>query len=302
MSLRARGLGKRLGHRWALRHCTLDLRGGTWLGVLGPNGAGKTTLLRLLATVLAPDEGVLCWRGMPVGQGAALRRCLGYLPQAFAMPPLPTVAAGLAYLAALKGIEARAQAPACACALAWAGVDDVAGERADRLSAGTLRCAGLAQAVLGNPAVLVLDEPEVGVDPARRRTLCGRLHAFATEGRIVLSAAHDPDFLEPADAVLLLDQGYAEGPFAVADFRRTAEGRTWVVDTVGQAQGGAPGAALAASEGGTRRLVGARPGEPPRPGAVPAGPTLADAYALWRLDQPGCGRADPLPGGVPPRR
>lgn len=282
MNLRARALGKRLGRRWALRDCTFDVRAGTWLGVLGPNGAGKTTLLRLLATVLTPDEGVLYWRGVPVGQGADLRRTLGYLPQTFAAPPLPTVAEGLAYLAALKGIPVTGQAAACARALRWAGVDHVAGERPDRLSAGTLRRVGLAQAVLGAPAVLVLDEPEVGVDPARRHTLCGRLRAIAAEGRIVLTAAHDPEFLESADAVLLLDGGRAEGPVAVEDFRRTAEGRMWAVDA-GTARGGT----RPVGAGATRHLVGGRPGEPPCPGAVRAVPTLAAAYTLWRLEKSG---------------
>jgi ABC-2 type transport system ATP-binding protein len=261
MSLRARGLGRRMEGRWALRGCTLDLEPGTWLGVLGPNGAGKTTLLRLLATVLAPDEGALFWRGLPVGQGAALRRCLGYLPQDFALPPLPTVGAGLAYLAALKGIPLADQARATARALAWAGAGD-AGPRPPRhLSAGTLRRVGLAQAVLGDPAVLVLDEPDAGMDPAERAALADRLRALASCGRIVVTATNDPGCLEAADHLLLLEQGTAQGPFAVPEFRERASGRVW------------------RRPGPTRARL---PGQPLGPGTVPLAPTIADAYTLWR--------------------
>ncbi len=223
MTLRTRSLGKRIGGRWVLRDTTCDVPSGTWLGVLGPNGAGKTTLLRLLATVLAADEGGLYWRGAPVGQGRELRRHLGYLPQTFALPPLPTVGDGSAYLAALKGIPTRLQAAACERALRWADLDAVAGWRPERLSSGMLRRVGLAQAVLGAPTVLLLDEPDRGADPEGRSALRDLLRAFANEGRIVVSAAHDPDFLEAADRVLLPDGGRAEGPVALGDLRRRGE-------------------------------------------------------------------------------
>ena len=226
MTLRARALGKRVGRHWVLRDCTCDIASGTWMGILGPNGAGKTTLLRLLATVLSPDEGHLYWRGAPVGQGAELRRSLGYLPQTFSMPPLPTVGEGLAYFAALKGIPTGDQAAACMRALRTMELTDVAGWPPERLSAGMLRRVGLAQAMLGPPIILLLDEPEAGLDPAGRRMLRDQLRALAATGPIVVTAAHDPDFLEGADQVLLLNEGGVEGPMAVADFQRRGAGAT----------------------------------------------------------------------------
>jgi ABC-type multidrug transport system ATPase subunit len=182
MSLRVVDVGKRLGGRWVLRRLALTVDGGA-TAVLGANGVGKTTLLRLVAGVLAPDEGQVFLRGRPLARAHA---DLGYVPEA-ADPPLHlTVADLLALVASLR--RAAPLAPATSARL---GLDALAHQRLGSLSLGQRRRACLGAALVGAPWLLVLDEPTNGLDAAGIELLVQIVTDHIAAGGCALLATHD---------------------------------------------------------------------------------------------------------------
>src|SRR6202042_3309379 len=169
--VRVDGLSRRYGATHALDDVDLTLEQGI-TGLLGPNGAGKTTLLSILATVSEPDAGRVSVFGLDPRQTAErveIRRRLGYLPQELGYHRHFTVAAFLDYIAILKEItDSRRRHAEVARVLEAAGLETRARQRIRTLSGGMRRRLGLAQALLGEPALLVLDEPAAGLDPEQR--------------------------------------------------------------------------------------------------------------------------------------
>ena len=170
-TIEAHGLVRRFGRFRALDGLDLVARPGV-TGLLGPNGAGKTTLLRVLATVTPHDEGTLRILGQDPATDAgrlAVRRGLGYLPQDAGFHPGFTVFEAVDYVAILKEhTRSRARHDEVRRVLALVGLADVATSKVKTLSGGMRRRLGLAQALLGTPDLLVLDEPTVGLDPEQR--------------------------------------------------------------------------------------------------------------------------------------
>jgi ABC-2 type transport system ATP-binding protein len=163
-------LRQRLGRNDVLHGVDLSLGTGVF-GLLGPNGAGKTTLLRVLATVLRPTDGEVRLLGRDPADGAALReirRRLGYLPQQLGYYPNFTTFEFVEYFALLKEVPPREVRPAVARALARVGLEDKARAKLKTLSGGMLRRVGIAQAIVNEPSLLLLDEPTVGLDPEQR--------------------------------------------------------------------------------------------------------------------------------------
>ena len=244
------------------------------VGLLGPNGAGKTTLLRLLATVLAPAAGELRLLGRDPSQAAQrtqIRRRLGYLPQEPGFHPNFTAFAFVDYVAILKEhTERRARHEEVRRVLATVGLEQVAGRRIRTLSGGMRRRLALAQALLGDPALLVLDEPTAGLDPEQRlrfRELVSRLGERRT---VVLSTHQTEDVAALCQRVLVLDHGRVLADGTPADVAQLASGRVWL----SQAQ---PTGALVSwrtAEGRWRNL-----GTPPTDAELTA-PTIEDGYLL----------------------
>src|ERR1022692_333443 len=168
---RVEGLSRRYGSTRALDGVDLTLERGI-TGLLGPNGAGKTTLLSILATVSEPDGGQVSVFGLDPADGAErveIRRRLGYLPQELGYHRHFTVAAFLDYVAILKEItDRRRRAEEVARVLAAVGLEDRARSRIRALSGGMRQRLGIAQALLGEPDLLILDEPTAGLDPEQR--------------------------------------------------------------------------------------------------------------------------------------
>ncbi|MCS0639805.1 ABC transporter ATP-binding protein [Streptomyces sp. LP05-1] len=188
--IRATGLQVRAGRK-RMAVDGLDLSLGTGVhGLLGPNGAGKTTLIRALATVLRPAGGTLELFGESVGglgEHRALRRRIGYLPQEFGYYKRFTVREFVEYLAWLKEVPKSDIPAAVQRAVERVGLADRADERMKGLSGGMVRRVGIAQAIVNDPAILLLDEPTAGLDPAQRLRFRELLQELGTDTCVAVS-------------------------------------------------------------------------------------------------------------------
>lgn len=273
------GVEKRFGRTTALVGTTFELRQGI-TGLLGPNGAGKTTLMRMLATVLAPDAGRVRILGLDPSVGAerlAIRRRLGYMPQEPGFHRNFTAFEFVDYVAILKEhVDRRARHAEARRVLELVGLGDVSHRKVKALSGGMRRRLALAQALLGDPRVLVLDEPTAGLDPEQRLRF-RELASDLVDDRIVLLSTHQTeDVAALCRSVVVLNGGSTlfEGtPRELADIAR---GRVWLADDR------ATGAHLSWRTGeGRHRHVGDAPA-----GADLAEPTLEDGYLLLLGERP----------------
>lgn len=274
----ATGLSMRYRSTVALGGVSFSLRDGV-TGLLGPNGAGKTTLLRILATALVADEGDLRVLGFDPRTATgrlAVRRRLGYLPQHPGFYPNFTAFAFVDYVAILKEIADRAaRHDEVRRVLAAVGMAQHRGKKIKNLSGGMRQRVALAAALLGDPDLLILDEPTVGLDPEQRlrfRELVGGLG----EGRTVLLSTHQTeDVMTVCQRVVVLDAGRIRFEGDPADLAAVARGRVWSSETRAQV-------ALVSwrTGNGFYRNVGYPP-----PGAHLVEPTLEDGYLLL-IDPP----------------
>ena len=201
-----RDLGHSFGDVEVLRDLSATVDAGDVACLVGPNGSGKTTLLRIVAGLLAPSAGEVVLED----EVPASERRVGYLPQQPAFRPTFTVRETLSFYAALVPGETDVDAR-----LDQVGLADVADRRVDALSGGMVRLLGIAQTVVGEPPLLVLDEPASGLDPTMARHVTAAIDAIGEAGDTVLLATHDLAAVERvADDVLVLDRGaiVAAGP------------------------------------------------------------------------------------------
>jgi ABC-2 type transport system ATP-binding protein len=275
-TVRLTGVGKRFRGTVALADVDLTLKPGI-TGLLGPNGAGKTTLLRILATVLRADAGSVNLLGRDPNapdERTDIRRRLGYQPQELGFPRGFSSFAFVNYMAVLKEWSEREPRQAeVRRVLAAVGLGDIATKRISRLSGGQRRRVGLAQALLGTPDLLVLDEPTTGLDPEQRVSLRQVLAEIATASTLIISTHQTEDVAALCEQVVVLDAGRVHFDGSVQDLVARAAGRVWLAD---EAEPTAQTSWRLAS--GRYRNVGAH---------VPSGaelvePTLEDAYLLLR--------------------
>ncbi|MEV4189480.1 ATP-binding cassette domain-containing protein [Streptosporangium canum] len=273
-----RGLTKRYGRNAVLDGLTLEFGRGV-TGLLGPNGAGKTTLLRSLATTLAPDGGQVRALGLDPadrGQRTDLRRRLGYLPQEPGFYPHFTLFELVDYVAILKELtDRRERHREVRRVLAEVDLADRARTKVRKLSGGMKQRLALAQALLGTPDLLILDEPIVGLDPEQRmrfRALVSRLG----ESRTVLLSTHQTeDVAALCERVIVMNRGRVVFQGTPAELATAASGQVWLSDAP------PPGSHLFwRTADGRYRALGARP-----PGAAPAVPAVEDGY-LFLLGEP----------------
>jgi len=270
------GVGKRFRGAVALEDLDLSLRPGI-TGLLGPNGAGKTTLLRILATVLKADNGTVSLLGRDPNapdERTDIRRRLGYQPQELGFPRGFSSFAFVNYMAVLKEwSETRTRQAEVRRVLAAVGLADIATKRISRLSGGQRRRVGLAQALLGAPDLLVLDEPTTGLDPEQRASLRQVLAEIATASTLVISTHQTEDVAALCERVIVLDEGRVHFDGPVKDLVARAAGRVWLAD---DAEPSAQTSWRTAS-GGYRNVGASAPA-----GAELVEPTLEDAYLLLR--------------------
>jgi ABC-2 type transport system ATP-binding protein len=264
----------------ALRDVDLEI-GSEMFGLLGPNGAGKTTLLRILATLVKPSHGCATVDGFDVSdrrQKWAVRRTLGYVPQELSLYPNLTVWEFLDYIATLKQLhQRRARATEVERLLALVGLESVARGRIKRLSGGMKQRVGIAQALIGDPRLLIVDEPTAGLDPEARvrfRTLLARLAG----DRIVLLSTHIvEDVATTCHDMAVLHEGRVRFRGGPTDLIQAASDQTWEL-TLSPDDQPDPAWRVVTSVRNAHelrlRVVGPRPSA----GARPVSPTLEEAY------------------------
>jgi len=274
-TVRVSQVTRRYGAVTVLDDVSFDLSPGV-TALLGPNGAGKTTLLGLLSTAAVADAGEVTVLGRPADGALAerteIRRRLGYLPQEVRFPAGMSVFGFLDYIAVLKEwSDTSARHAEVRRVLGVVGLDDRPTIKVRRLSGGQRRRLAFAQALIGDPELLILDEPTTGLDPEQRAAFRATLSERARTGTVLLATHQTEDVAAVCDRVIVLVAGRVAHDGDVAGFVASARDRVWLDDRP------VPDAvATWRDPGGGVRSVG---GTPP-PTARAAAPTVEDAYLL----------------------
>ena len=279
--LRVREVGKRYGGGlWGVRGASLELGPGI-LGLVGPNGAGKSTLMRLLATVTKPTEGEVLWEGEDAARHPdRLRRVLGYLPQDFGVYPNLSAREFLSYVAALKGLRATAAKRRIDELLEVLNLSNAAKRPLGGYSGGMRQRVGIAQALLNDPRLLIVDEPTVGLDPEERARFRYLLTDLAADRLVILSTHIVSDVEATAERVAVMKEGRILAHTTPEALISTVEGKvfSWTVpvkELPGVRERFLVSGTLRRSDGVRVRVV---VDEPPDPRASKVRPTLEDAY------------------------
>lgn len=271
------------GHRAVDR---VGMRLGTGVvGLLGPNGAGKSSLMRVLATLARASAGRVLWRGDDVARKPDLLRAeLGYLPQDFGVYDALSAREFLAFLAVVKGLPSRAVADRVARCLEQVGLADAGDRRLGGFSGGMRQRVGIAQALLNDPRLLIVDEPTVGLDPEERLRFRHLLTDLAGERLVILSTHIVSDIEASAGELAVLVGGRLcfHGPPEALMAEAHGHVWSWTVPSDRLANVRADhriSRAQRRADGVEVRVVGERA---PSADALPVAPDLEDAY-LWRL-------------------
>lgn len=288
MKLVISDLTKTFGRKTAVDHVDLELTPGI-IGLLGPNGAGKTTMIRLLCDLIQPDSGAVLLDGADIrGLGEEYRDILGYLPQKVGYYPWFTAEKYLHYIATLKGLPTSAAVAKTRELLLRVGLYEERKKRLSAYSGGMLQRIGIAQALLNDPKILILDEPTAGLDPQERIRFRAMIAGLARDRLVILSTHIVSDVEHIATQVVLLRSGKVITHDTIDHIRGTLADRVCTVMAepyeledyqarylVSNMQPVGPQIQL--------RLI-CQEGIPA--GAVPVEPNLEDAYLAW------CGREE----------
>lgn len=227
MELKIEHLSKRFKDKTAVDDVCLTLTPGVW-GLIGANGAGKTTLMHMIADIMTPTSGTIFYDGADIRKmGEAYRNLFGFLPQDFGFSHDFTVKDYLEYVAALKDVPARGTTKKINYLLDILTLSDVINKKICKLSGGMKRRVGIAQAMLNDPKILVMDEPTAGLDPGERVRFRNFISEFSHD-RIVLISTHivsDIEYIATRNAILkdghIIDVGTTE------ELVKQIEGKVW---------------------------------------------------------------------------
>jgi ABC-type multidrug transport system ATPase subunit len=264
----------------ALRGFRLELGPGV-LGLLGPNGAGKSTLMRILATITQPTAGRVLWNGTDIKQAPdTLRTVLGYLPQDFGIYPNLSAVEFLEYLAAVKGLDAASARRRIGELLELVNLADSARRPLGGFSGGMRQRVGIAQALLNDPQLLIVDEPTAGLDPEERVRFRNLLSELSGERIVILSTHIVSDVEAVATDIALIAQGQLVVHGVPEALLAGVIGKVWEVVVPGGElpalrQGHLVSSTAHRNDGVHARVVA---DAPPRPDARQLEPSLEDAY------------------------
>ncbi|OGD11028.1 MAG: multidrug ABC transporter ATP-binding protein [Candidatus Aminicenantes bacterium RBG_13_62_12] len=273
------------GRTTALKDVELEIRSGMY-GLLGPNGAGKTSLIRILVTLLKPTSGQVTIDGLDlIKDRKRIRLQTGYLPQEFTSFPRLTVSEFLDYSAGLKGIQSRAERQAqIEKILEDVGLFEARNRLAAKLSGGMKRRLGIAQTLIGDPPIMIIDEPTVGLDPEERVRFRNILSELSRQDKLILLSTHIVgDISSTCSRIALLNEGRIvfEGP--PEDLVAQVRGKVWKVSAaageIDRVKSQYPVMSAIPLEGGY--LLRVLADQAPRIGGEPADPNLEDAYVSF---------------------
>lgn len=273
-------VSKQYGDKTALNDVTFDFQSGV-TGLLGPNGAGKSTLMRMIATVEKPTAGSIIYNGMDIAKHPKkLRKVLGYLPQDFGVYPNMNPVEFLEYMAAMKGLQMRSAKKRIDELLEVLHLTDARGRMLGGFSGGMRQRVGIAQALLNDPEVLIVDEPTVGLDPEERIAFRGLLSSISENRVIILSTHIVSDIESIAPNIVMLSGGRLLGCQTPERLIERAQGNVWncviSVNKLAEMQGKYPvSSAIQRADGIHARIVSSTQ---PTLNAQNTAPTLEDAY------------------------
>lgn len=283
MKLSFEHISKLYGDTAALQKIDLTLGSGVY-GLLGPNGAGKTTLMRIMTDLLAPSTGRVLLNGQDIAvMGAAFRKKLGYLPQDFGVYPNFTAEQFLLYIARLKGLskfEAKRQTDGL---LHMVGLEDKKQKKLKGFSGGQRQRVGIAQALLGDPEILVLDEPTAGLDPEERIRFRGIISDLSQQKLVLLSTHIVSDLEAVANEIILLRKGVVLEMQKPASLLEQLNGQVWLV-TVPAADEAALTKQYTCSNvmhTDGKSVIRLLSKSAPRLDAVPTAPNMEDMYLYY---------------------
>jgi ABC-type multidrug transport system ATPase subunit len=279
MNLNVNNLGKRYrGDVWGLRGFTLDIKPGV-LGLVGPNGAGKSTLMRILATVTRSTEGEAYWNSNDIAaRPNSVRAILGYLPQDFGVYPHLNPIEFLTYLGAARGITGSAGRRRIQQLIELVNLTGVRKRPLGSFSGGMKQRVGIAQALLNDPQLLIVDEPTAGLDPEERVRFRNLLTELAGDRVVILSSHIVSDIEAAATTIAVMSHGRLIAYGTPEEMLKEVEGRVWETvvssdDLPALKQRFLVSNVTRTSDGARARVVGREP-----EGAEPAACTLEDAY------------------------
>ena len=218
-------VSKNYGKFSAVEDISFELDNGLY-GMLAPNGAGKTTIMKMIATLLFPTQGEILYDGMEIlGMGESYRELLGYLPQQFGYYKNNSPRQYLDYLGALKGMSREETKKKIDELLDMVGLADVADKKMKKFSGGMIQRVGIAQAVLNNPKILILDEPTAGLDPKERVRFRNIISALSKDRIVILSTHIVSDIESIANQVIMLKDKHLYQMDSVDNICRELEGK-----------------------------------------------------------------------------
>lgn len=282
MSLTLNSVSKQYGDRWAVRDVSLELESGM-VGLVGPNGAGKTTLMRMVATLLPATAGTIRWSGIDVREeGARIRHVLGYLPQDFGVYPELSARSFLRYMAAMKRLPEEDAKRRVDELLELVNLKEDADRKLRTYSGGMKQRVGIAQALLNDPELLIVDEPTAGLDPEERVRFRNLLAGLTSNRLIILSTHIIGDVEAVASRLVVIRGGRILVDTSPDQLIAAATGKVWSITTDAQTaarlQVTYPVSAMVSHANSmTIRVVSAAS---PISSAVAVEPTLEDAYLL----------------------
>ena len=284
MQLTIQNLGKQYKRDlWGLKDFSLEIKPGI-LGLLGPNGAGKSTLMRMLATITKPTEGTILWDETDVVKSPdALRAVLGYLPQDFGVYANLNAVEFLEYMAAIKGLDSAAAKKRIDELLQLANLFDAARRPLGSYSGGMKQRVGIAQALLNDPQLLIVDEPTVGLDPEERVRFRNLLSDLSGERIVILSTHIVSDVEATATRIALVHKGRLLREAAPEALLEELENKVWEWtvhsdDLPALKSKHIVSGTIRRSDGVQVRVVSA---SQPEPQAEAVTPNLEDAYLFF---------------------
>lgn len=228
LEIKIEGLSKKFGKKQALTHVDLTIERGMF-GLLGPNGAGKTTLMKILTTLLKPSQGSVNICGVPITQAGEIRQMLGYLPQEFSMYGNMTAYQALDYLATLSNMDSKERKIKVPELLERVNLKDLQKTKVRAMSGGMKRRLGIAQAIIHDPKVIIVDEPTAGLDPEERVRFRNLLSEIARDRIVILSTHIVGDIEAACENIAILNQGSILYQGTVNELLSKVEGKVYTL-------------------------------------------------------------------------